>query len=65
MPSIDTYISGTIKVDLQKYGQKEHVNGHEALATSRKVAGSSQDEVDFSIYLLLPAAPWLWGRLSL
>jgi hypothetical protein len=36
-------------------------------ATSRKVAGSIPDEVIgfFSIYLILPAAPWPWGRLSL
>jgi hypothetical protein len=34
-------------------------------ATSRKVPDSSPDEVDFSIYLSLPAAPWPWGRLSL
>jgi hypothetical protein len=34
-------------------------------AASRKVAGSGPDEVDFSIYLILPAALWPWGRLSL
>jgi hypothetical protein len=35
-------------------------------AVSRKVAGYSPDEVDFfSIYLILPAALWRWGRLSL
>jgi hypothetical protein len=36
-------------------------------ATSRKVGGSSPDEVVgfFSINLILPAALWPWGRLSL
>jgi hypothetical protein len=34
-------------------------------ATSRTVAGSSLDEVDFSIYLILPTALWPSGRLSL
>jgi hypothetical protein len=36
-------------------------------ATSRKVAGSSPDEVIgfFSIDVILPAALWPWGRLSL
>jgi hypothetical protein len=33
--------------------------------TSRKVAGSNPDEVDFFNYLILPAALWPWGRLSL
>jgi hypothetical protein len=33
---------------------------------NRGVAGSSLDEVDFlfSIYLISPAALWLWGGLS-
>jgi hypothetical protein len=34
-------------------------------ATSRKVSGSSPEEVDISIDLILPAALWPWGRLSL
>jgi hypothetical protein len=34
-------------------------------AASRKVAGSSPDEVDFLIYLILPAALWPRGRLGL
>jgi hypothetical protein len=36
-------------------------------ATSRKVAGSSPDEVIgfVSVDLLFPAALWLWGQLSL
>jgi hypothetical protein len=35
-------------------------------ATIRKIAGSSPDEVDFfSMYVILPAALWPWGRLSL
>jgi hypothetical protein len=32
---------------------------------SRKVARSNPDEVDFLIDLILPAAIWLWARLSL
>jgi hypothetical protein len=36
-------------------------------ATSRKVAGSIPDEViwGFSIDLILPAALWPWGQVSL
>jgi hypothetical protein len=34
-------------------------------ATSRKVADSSPERVDFSIDLILPAALWPWVRLSL
>jgi hypothetical protein len=34
-------------------------------ATRQKVAGSNPDVVDFLIYLILPAALWPWGRLSL
>jgi hypothetical protein len=33
--------------------------------TSRKVVGSSPNEVDFSINLILPAALWPCDRLSL
>jgi hypothetical protein len=32
---------------------------------SRKVTGLKPDEVYFSIYLILPAALWPWGLLSL
>jgi hypothetical protein len=34
-------------------------------AISRKVAGSNPHEVNFSFYLILPAALCPWGRLTL
>jgi hypothetical protein len=37
-------------------GVRSSVVGLRDYATSRKVAGSNPDEVDFSIYLILPAA---------
>jgi hypothetical protein len=36
-----------------------------SVVASRKVAGSSPYEVDFSIDIILPAALWPWCRLSL
>jgi hypothetical protein len=46
-------------------GGRGGVVGWNTMVLARKVAGSSPDEVDFSIYLILPAALWPWGRLSL
>jgi hypothetical protein len=33
-------------------------------ATSRKVAGSNPDDVDFSLNIILPAAILPWSRLN-
>jgi hypothetical protein len=41
------------------------IGGTRYYTTSRKVAGSIPDEVDFSTDLILPVALWPCGRLSL
>jgi hypothetical protein len=41
------------------------VVGSSTILQARRSAVSSLDEADFSNYLIIPAAPWPWGRLSL
>jgi hypothetical protein len=41
------------------------VVGWRTMLQAGMVAGSSPDEMDFSIDLILPATLWPWSRLSL